>query len=213
MKPCSKNRERIALLAMEDLEAGRERELRDHIDSCPGCRGYLEEISSIAGKLRAAEPESRDPAAAAFHRNVVAALAAAERRSPMQRLPAQVGCVCKWRLALPAAAAALAIAVWFHFSMLVKRVKGTWAAAALAIAVWFHAAPRPGAPPPAQSIVQAGVAADLQADLAPTFANYEMAARQSWEKLDALLTKQGQRNPAPMSNYSAASLAMLDAPD
>jgi hypothetical protein len=189
MKPCPKNRERIALLALDALEVPCRRELQAHLDSCPGCRCYLEEISGVARKLRAAETETDAQPSPLFHRNVVAALAAAERRSPTQPLLAQVRSLWNWRLALPAAAAALVIAAW------------------------FTAMRRADAPSPAPLFVHAVVTADPQPDLAPTFSNYEMAAHQSLDKLDALLTEQGQRNPPPPPAYSAGRVSSLDTSD
>jgi hypothetical protein len=190
MKPCPNNRERIALLAMDAVEDRCRDELLAHLDSCPGCRCYLEEISGVAGKLRAAETETEAQPSPLFHRNVVAALAAAERRSPLLTLGAQVRSLWSWRLILPAAAAA-----------------------ALVIAAWFPAIRRAGAPIPSPLIVHAVVPPDPQPDLAPTFSNYEMAAHQSLDKLDALLTEQGQRNPPPSPAYSAGRVSSLDASD
>jgi anti-sigma factor RsiW len=192
MKPCPKNRERIALLAMDALEVQRRRELLAHLDSCPGCRCYLEEISGVARKLHAAETETETDARPSplFHRNVVAALAAAERRSPMLTLVAQVRSLWNWRLILPAAAAA-----------------------ALVIAAWFPAMWHADAPIPSPLVVDAVVPPDPQPDLAPTFSNYKMAAHQSLDKLDALLTEQGQRNPPPSPAYSAGRVSSLDTSD
>jgi hypothetical protein len=174
---------------MDALEVQCRPELLAHLDSCPGCRCYLEEISGVAGKVRAAETETDARPSPLFHRNVVAALAAAERRSPMLILVGQVRSLRNWRLILPAAAAALVIAAWFP-------------------AMW-HA----DAPIPSPLVVDAVVPPDPQPDLAPTFSNYKMAAHQSLDKLDALLTEQGQRNPSPSTAYSAARLSTLDTSD
>jgi hypothetical protein len=174
MKPCPKNREGIALLAMDALDVQRERELSAHLADCAGCRHYLEQISSVAGTLRAAEPESRSQPSASFHRDVLGALAAAQRDSAGEMLLAKVWSVVNWRLALPALTAV-----------------------ALVIAAWWVTARRADKPAPAPLALRAVAKPDLKTELEPTFSNYEIAAHQSLDKLDELLTEQGNRMPAP----------------
>jgi hypothetical protein len=181
MKPCPKNRERIAWLAMDALEIQQERELRVHLDSCAGCLRYLEQISSVAGRLRPAEPESEGQPSEAFHRNLMGALSKAKPESAGANLLAQIWNIGNWRVALPAVTAA-----------------------ALVIAAWLVIAPRAYIPVPAPLPVRPVAAAVLKADLEPTFSNYEMAAHQSLDKLDELLTEQGNRNPEPSPTYTAA---------
>jgi len=190
MKPCPKYREQIAWLAMESLETRHEPELRAHLKSCAGCRGYLEEISSVAGEIRAAEPQTITQPSRSFHRNVVAALAMAERRSTGEQFLSQIQFLWNWRLVLPAAAAV-----------------------ALAMAVWFMAAPRPAVPVATPVVAHATPSRAVQPDLEPTFANYEMVAHQSLDKLDELLTEQGNRNPAPSPNYTTAGYSRLNTAD
>jgi hypothetical protein len=179
MKPCPKYREQIAWLAIDALEIQHEPELRAHLDICAGCRCYLEEISSVAGRLRAAEPQSGSQPSASFHRGVVGALAMAERRLAGGTLVAQVWSLWNWRLALSA---------------------GT--AVALVIAAWLVAAPRADVPMPTPLNKRAIVTPGLKAELEPTFSNYEMVAHQSLDKLDELLTEQGGRNQAPSPIYT-----------
>jgi anti-sigma-K factor RskA len=182
MKSCLKNRKDIALLAVDALETRRERELRAHLAACAGCRRYLEEISRVAGSLRAAEPEPGGQPSASFQRDVAGALAAAERCSAGGILLAKMGFLWNWRLAWPAVAAL-----------------------ALVIAALLTAERRATKPAPA---VASAIA--TPADLAPTFSNYEMAAHQSLDKLDELLTEQGNRSPAPPATYTG-SLSRLNA--
>jgi hypothetical protein len=183
MKSCLKNRERIALLTIDALEIQHERDLRSHLDSCAGCRRYLEEISGVAGRLRAAQPQSGGQASASFHRNLMGALAMAKGESAGERLWARIWTFRDWRLAWPAAAAA-----------------------ALVIATWLVMAPRANTPVPARLAAGPVAAPGLKADLDPTFANYEMAVHESLDKLDELLTEQGNRNPEPSPIYTAARL-------
>jgi len=58
MKPCSNNRKPIAWLAIGALDARQERALRAHLETCEGCRSYLEEISTITQKLATTEVRS-----------------------------------------------------------------------------------------------------------------------------------------------------------
>src|SRR5205823_5908678 len=55
MKPCSNKRKLVALLAADALNANEERELRDHLETCEGCRTYLQEISNVTQKLGSVE--------------------------------------------------------------------------------------------------------------------------------------------------------------
>jgi hypothetical protein len=79
--------------------------------------------------------------------------------------------------------------------------------AALLLDWWRRevAAPRQ---PGTQRVEAAG-----QKDLPPTIANYQMVARQSAEKLDELLTRQGTRARLPVPVYTAATLPSADALD
>ena len=181
MKSCLTNRERIALLAMDALDVQREQELRPHLADCAGCRSYLEEISSVAGTLRAVESEPVSQPSASFHRNVVGALTAAQRGSAGEILLAHIWSLVTWRRAWPA-----------------------FTAVALVIAAWLVTLRRAETPAPAPLAARAVTPAALKSDLQPTFSNYEMAAHQSLDKLDELLTEQGNRNPAPAAISATA---------
>jgi hypothetical protein len=183
MKPCPKNRERLAWLAMDALEIQHERELRAHLETCAGCCRYLEEIASVAGRLRQAEPESGGQPSASFHRNLMGALAKATPESAGENLLARICGIWKWRLTLPAVTAV-----------------------ALLIAAWWLIGPRAYVPVPAPLAVRPVAAAVPKTDLEPTLSNYEMAVHQSLDKLDELLTEQGNRNPEPSPIYTAARL-------
>jgi hypothetical protein len=183
MKPCPKNRERLAWLAMDALEIQHERELRAHLETCAGCRGYLEEIASVAGRLRQAEPESGGRPSASFHRNLMGALAKATPDSAGENLLARIRAIWNWRLTSPAVTAG-----------------------ALLIVAWWLFGPRAYVPVPAPAPVRTVAVAGLKTDLEPTLSNYEMAVHQSFDKLDELLTEQGKRNSEPSPTYTAARL-------
>src|SRR6185369_9646094 len=112
MKPCSKNRKPIAWLAVGALDARQERSLRAHIETCEGCRSYLEEISTITQKLAAPEIRTDIQTSESFHQKVVGVLRPKEPASawPNWLVPLH-GVQLNWRVAVPAiGAAALLIA-------------------------------------------------------------------------------------------------------
>src|SRR3989441_4718283 len=99
MKPCSKNRKRIAWLALDALDVRQARDLRVHLETCAGCRRYLEEISNVTQRLIAAETRPDIQASESFHQSVVGALGAEE--TGWQTLVAHLrGTLLNWRMAL-----------------------------------------------------------------------------------------------------------------
>ncbi len=182
MKPCRKNRKLIAWLTVGALESAQERGLRAHIETCAGCRRYFEEISEVAHKLQAPEPEANIQASAYFHRRVLSAL---KEEDTSLNWPVPVAqWVTNWRLALPAAVAAVLMI--------------------LALAIFLHPpAVAPSAITDAQSVPPAVV---RKADPLPTLSNYEMVANQSLDQFDELLNRQASRNPPPAPIFQASSL-------
>ncbi len=76
MKPCFGKRKLIAWLALGELDARRAQNLRAHVETCEGCRGYFEEMSAVARRLAAAEDPPEIEASASFHRRLVGRLRA-----------------------------------------------------------------------------------------------------------------------------------------
>ena len=189
MKPCNKNRKLIAWLALDALDARGTQELRAHLENCEGCRGYLREISNVTEKLAAAETGSDIQATESFHRRVVGALSSAKTDPAWKTLVGRLrGALLNWRLALPVAGAAVLLVLSF--------------------VVWHS-----GVPTPAQTNTQVALAPKVEADLQPTVGNYEMVANRSLEKLDELVTEQGNRNPPPAPIYTASTRLGGDLPD
>jgi anti-sigma factor RsiW len=181
MKPCNKNRKLITWLALDALEDQQARELRAHLESCEGCRGYLEEISNVTEKLAMAQAESDAQATESFHRRVVGALRVTESGNVGNTLVEHIrGVMMNWRLALPLAGAAVLLVV--------------------SLIVW-----RSGVPSPGKANAQVVSAPRVEADLQPTMGNYEMVANRSLEKLDELVNRQGNRNSPPAPIYTAAT--------
>ena len=95
----------------------------------------------------------------------------------------------KWRVALAALAAVVVIDV--------------------SVALWRR-------PPKVSSIGRAGTqtvsASNSDNDLAPTMANYQRVADASLDKLDALLTRQGNRTSPSLPIYTDSTLALAEQP-
>lgn len=189
MKPCSKNRKLIAWLVMGTLDARTAAALREHLVHCEGCRRYWEEISNVTERLAMAEPDSDLQASESFHRRVAEKLQVVDSGSVFENLAERLrGTVLNWRVALPATAA-LVIAI---FALVALRQ-------------------HPVVSPPAPPTVQIASASSPESELAPTIANYQMVANQSLEKLDELLTRQGNKRLPPAPIYTASMYKLVNA--
>jgi len=185
MKPCSKNRELIAWLVMDALDAEPARQLREHLDTCAGCRQYRDEIATVKEKLARVEIAPELQASAAFHRRWTGAINSKPSGSVWDTIVAQFrGYRLSWRVALPALAAIV-----------------------LVVLAMFTLTPRRETPSPVQASARTVSQPKLKAELPPTFANYEMAANRSLEAFDELLTREGNRNLPPVPVYTASTLA------
>ncbi len=184
MKPCRKYERQIVWLAAAALDDGEARRLTAHLETCPGCRTYLAEVSRVTERLTAGMANSEIQTSDRFQRELAARLQLAPRRSFGEIL---VDCFraapLNWRVALPLTAAlALAVVTFVHW----------WQPAKVTV------------PPRVQ--VQAASSSPADADLAPTIGNYQMVASQSLDKLDDLLTRQGRRNLPPVPPLSVSAL-------
>ena len=168
---------------MDALDARKAAALRGHLARCEGCRRYWDEISNVKKQLAAAPPDSNLQPSQVFHRRMTEKLRAVEFRSVLEKLAAWLhGAILDRRVAMPAAAALM-------IALLVL------------VAPWRHQAPKP--PPP--TAVQAMSASSSESDLAPTIVNYQLIAGQSLEKLDELVTEQGNKSLPPAPLYTASS--------
>src|SRR5437899_10444323 len=105
MKPCSKNQKLIALLAMDALSNPQARELRSHLQTCPACRDYFEEISAVAKRLAAVEISPDIQTSESFHRRIVRGLAAQASRSSWETLAEYFAASrLSWSVAIPVVA-------------------------------------------------------------------------------------------------------------
>ena len=191
MKPCSRNRKLLAWLALDELDARRAEALRAHIQTCEGCRCYLEELSAVMNQLDAAETTPDMQASDAFHRRLVALLRSEQPASPWASLVAHFAAArLSWRVAVP--------------------VLG---AAALVIVMLSILERQPAVHLPAPTVVQAGSAPVLTSVPTPTIANYQRVANRSLEELDDLLTRQAKRNLPLAPIYTASTFALANAAD
>ena len=171
----------MALEALNQPEAGR---VREHLQSCAGCRAYFEELTQIKMNLTATATDRQEAQSSdVFHRKLLARL---EKEKPRSAVGDLLSGFRAWRAAIPLAGAA-AVIVGIYW------------------AVQDH--PHQPAPPrPVGPVVSKG---KINGDLPPTVANYHMVANQSLDKLDDLLNRQGNRNPqrGPIYNASGRFLA------
>src|SRR5664280_1469835 len=105
MRPCLKYQKRIAWMALEALnqpEAGR---VREHLQSCAGCRAYFEELTQIKVKLTDAGTDPQEtPSTEAFHRKLAARLEKEKPQTGVGELLASFRALLPaWRAAIPLA--------------------------------------------------------------------------------------------------------------
>lgn len=193
MKPCARNRKLIAWLALDELDPRKVTALRKHLAECEGCRRYWEEISNVTEVLTARStaecaerPDANLEVAESFHRRVAEKLWADKSSSALENFAGWVHhWLLNWRMTLPA----VAVLVLALTALLTLR---------------HHPASSPPAP------VQIVSAYDSGSDLAPTIANYQMVANQSLDKLDELLTRQGNKSLTPAPVYTASGLTLAN---
>ena len=186
MKPCVNQPKQIAALALGLLEPRPARELRAHLETCAGCRGHLAELLRVTEQLAAAGPTVEVPASEKFHRQVLARIEARPSGYDWRIILEMFRAVpLSWRVALPMVAGVL---------ILIMRE--------------IEPAPKsdvPVEPPAPGSIPVTAAAADSEADLAPTVANYQRVAEESPDKLDALLARQEPSTGRAAPVYTAAA--------
>jgi hypothetical protein len=191
MKPCFNKRKLIAWLALGELDARRAQDLRAHLETCAGCRRYLEEVSAVGERLATVQTAREIEPSASFHQRLVGRLRAEQSESSWEVLATRCRTVClNWHVALPAL--------------------GTAALVILMLSLLPH---QPGVSPSVQVSHPVAVASAPKGDLSPTVANYQRVATRSLDELDELLTLQAKRNPTPRPIYTASILALANAAD
>jgi hypothetical protein len=190
MKPCRRNRKRIAWLAIGALEGPAARDLRAHLEVCEGCRRYFAEISNAAEILAATAITPDIETSESFHRRVSGVLKAEALPSRKRGMEFLRAVSLRWRVAAPALAAmVLGCAILSQFR--------------------HHANPstfRPAVAPVTQP-------AYTRSETRPSIRNYQLAMNRSLDELDELLTKQAKSNPSFGPIYRASASALGDGPD
>ena len=184
MKPCPKNQKSIVWFAADALDARQARMLRAHLETCEGCRRYLKEISRVTERLTAAEPRPEIRASESFHHRVANRLRAETSASMWQTMTVHLRTTwLNWRVALPVAGAVAVVG---------------------AASFLFMRRPSVLLPEPIATVAVAPPRGPI--DLDPTISNYRRVANRSWETLDELLSRQGNRSSPPTPIYTASML-------
>jgi anti-sigma factor RsiW len=186
MKPCFGKRKLLAWLALGELDERPAIELRSHIQTCEGCRRYLEALSSVREKLAVSETGPTPEPSAFFHRKWVARLKAEQPASSWQVLAERLS----WRVTLPAVGAAAALVI-------------------LTLSLFPR---QPVVPPPARLSTLQKPSGAVR-DLSPSIANYQHVAVRSLDEFDDLLTAQSNRQPPAGRIYTASTFAVAAWPN
>lgn len=188
MKPCANKQKSLTWLALN--EPGREEasELRSHLETCPGCRQFYDEISGVTKQLSSVELNTDIRTSDTFHRKVAAALRQKRPVNPLLAL---------FSLNLPE---------WGQTAVLVGLI-----AIIFTVTMIFSRSSHRTAPSP--RVAQVSPSPNLNGDLPPTADHYQMVAARSFEKLDALLTSEGSRNLPPAPIYTASAFARANLAD
>jgi hypothetical protein len=228
MKPCSKHRKPIALLALS-LKSGAPNEppsvesqlqpaqrncnvhgprvspsgldtvsdpsfqhLISHIQTCPGCLQYFNELSTVTTFLTSTsdQPYPDLEATESFHRRVVDAIRDHPRFIPRDWL--------------------LTIADRLHFRPQPLRIALpalVAVAAVVFVMLTFHHSPKPSPSTAAHKEAQP------QPPLPPTVANYQAVANRSLDQLDDLLTLQANKPQHSVPIYTASLFSTTAIPE
>src|SRR2546422_414387 len=82
MNPCAKNKRRVAWMAAGVLDATDAEALRQHLESCPGCRRYWQSMSDLSERLVNASDLPLAEPTESFHQRVIQKIRAQESRTP-----------------------------------------------------------------------------------------------------------------------------------
>src|SRR5437016_8251703 len=119
MKPCSNNQKLISWLALGALDDRQARGLRAHLETCDGCRRYLDEVSNVMAKLGRVEAISDIRASESFHQELVGRLRRSEPVSAWQLVLAYArSTLLSWRVSLPVIGATVAVIATLLFATL-----------------------------------------------------------------------------------------------
>ena len=187
MKPCAKNHQRLGWLAINALEPRQTEELRAHLETCPGCRHYFQEMMGLTGKLTATGlPEIE--ASEAFHRTLVRRIEAEGGPGAWEALGTfmRLGGL-KWHVIAPVTAGVIAVLV----------------------AVLIALAPQRRQPSVARVVEPVAATTKAATEVSPTLGNYRMLVNRSFDALDQELTREEEARPAGAPVYTMSSMSRV----
>lgn len=188
MKPCAKYRERITWLALDNLDQEQAVTLRRHVESCEGCRHYLQELTTLTSAVAEAPWQPNIQTTPAFHRKLVTRIKGTERNTVRETIRSFLWYpLPNWQVALPTVAGVALL---------------------LGVGLLFMRSPAPLVPSlPNHTVATHTVATapNIPTRLLPTIANYQMVASRSLDQLDQLLSDQGSRNLTPAPVFTAST--------
>ena len=184
MKPCAKNKPRIAWMASGVLEDAEAEALRRHLELCPGCQRYWQSMSELPERLMKHQHLPHAEPSESFHRRLVQRIAAEQPGSPFSLAVAQ-RFLGEHRLAAAiSASAGLAIAalLWQRgLNHAEQHLPSRVTVAEVHDRVGYPAPP-------------------------PTLASYHRAADISLETLDARLIQEAARKSTATETFTISSL-------
>jgi hypothetical protein len=190
MKPCSRNKRRITWLVAGALDNQQVQHLQLHLESCPGCRQYFQEISGIfqrrAGSIR---PPRLVQGGNSFRCGLDDRILASEDHSALTYWREKLR---EWRRPWSLTAAVIC------------------AASAILLAVSYTS-------PSHHELVSPQIASPKQNtstpplidDSDPTICNYLLAVNKSFDAFNALLAEEGERRATATDRYSSPEAKML----
>jgi anti-sigma factor RsiW len=180
MKPCSRNRKLLALLAVDELDLAKAQTMRGHIEECEGCRFYYQSMARVySGQRAIVEKLPEVEASFGLHQAVMAKIRRTNGRSS-DATPSTLN----W-IRIGAVAASLVLLVFC--AMMFSRQKQEKPLAR-------HEVTRPAPETKGPKEFQ------------PSIAGYRKNAGKSFENLDALLNKEGGRNPGNGESLDISTL-------
>jgi predicted anti-sigma-YlaC factor YlaD len=186
MKPCARQRHSVALLASSSLDAAEAAAVRCHLEDCPACRAYFQELSAVcdshAAAARVIASSDSEPMACA---RPVAGSVRQSSRSSHERLWG-----LRWRWAVGAIATVMLIAYGVGF----------WRGSQ----VQLHSPANVVVQPPPTSPGATGIP-----ESAPLLMRYRLALSRSFEDFDGLLARDGMRSGNPRPDSPRPSLGSL----
>lgn len=188
MKPCAKNRQRLGWLAINALEPRQTEELRAHLETCPGCRHYFQEMTGLVVKLTATGPMPEIEASEAFHRALARRIEAEGKPGAWAALWAFIRSAgLKWRVVAPV----------------------TVGVAAAVFAVLIALAPQRRQLSVARVVEPVAATTKTATDVSPTLGNYRMLVNRSFDALDQELTREEETSPAGAPVYTMSNMARV----